>query len=93
MLAPIPSAVLHRELARVFELKNTLSDPINPDAYFRNFESSLRENSLKLEAFRKMEAVLSVLAAEAWKTVKQNAGQQSADRTWGRVPRQAEQDA
>ena len=57
MLAPIPSAVLHRELARVSELKNTLSDPINPDAYFRNFESSLRENSLKLEAFRKMEAV------------------------------------
>ena len=73
MPAPISIAALHRELSRVFELKNTLSDPAHPDAFFREFESSLQENSLKLEAFRKEEAVLSVLDAEAWETLKQNA--------------------
>ncbi len=71
--APTPLGVLNRELARVLELRNALSNPGSPDALFGNFESSLQENSSKLEAFRKLEAVLSVLDAEAWKTLKHHA--------------------
>ena len=67
---PPSETALRQELARVFELKDTLSDPSHPDAYFQDFEKSLQENSQKLEAFRKIEAVLSVLDAEAWKVLK-----------------------
>jgi hypothetical protein len=67
---PPSQAALRQELARVFELKDTLSDPSHPDAYFQDFGKSLQENNQKLEAFRKIEAVLLVLDAEAWKTLK-----------------------
>ncbi len=70
---PLPPSVLRKELPRVFELKDTLSDPANSDAYFYNFEESLRQNSQKLAAFQKVEAVLSVLDADAWNTLKQAA--------------------
>jgi Fic family protein len=73
MTAPIPAPILRTELMRVFELKDTLSDPANPDAYFQNFEKSLQENSQKLDAFRKVEAVLSVLDADSWSTLKHTA--------------------
>jgi hypothetical protein len=73
MPAPVPTSVLRQELPRAFELKDALSDPANPDAYFQNFEKSLQENSQKLEAFRKMEAVLSVLDVDAWNTLKYSA--------------------
>ena len=73
MPAPVPASVLHQQLARVFELRDTLSDPAHLDAYFKNFEASLQENSQKLEAFRKIEAVLSVLDADAWETLRQHA--------------------
>lgn len=63
----LPSeTALRHELTRVFELKDTLSDPAHPDAYFQDFEKSLQENSQKLEAFRKIETVLTVLNAESW---------------------------
>ena len=67
---PPPEITLRLELTRAFELKDTLSDPSHPDAYFQDFVKSLQVNSQKLEAFRKIEAVLSVLDAEAWKTLK-----------------------
>ena len=66
-------SVLRQELSRVFELKNTLSDPATPDAYFQNFEESLQGNSQKLAAFRKIEAVLSVLDADAWTSLRRTA--------------------
>ncbi len=74
--SPVPSpqppsgTVLRQELARVFELRDTLSDPSHPDAYFQDFGRSLQENRQKLEAFRKIEAVLSVVDDEAWKVLK-----------------------
>jgi len=73
MSAPIPASVLRQRLARVFELRDTLSDPAHPDAYFKNFETGLQENHQKLEAFMKIEAVLSILDAGAWETLKQHA--------------------
>lgn len=71
--APVSTSALRQELSRVFELKDTLGDPANPDAYFQNFEETLQENSQKLAAFRKVEAVLSVLDAEAWNTLRDTA--------------------
>ena len=71
--APLSTSTLRQELARVFELKDTLSDPGNPNAYFQNFEVSLRENSQKLAAFRKIEDVLSALDANAWNTLRDTA--------------------
>jgi len=73
MSALIPASVLRQQLTRVFELRDTLSDPAHPDAYFKNFETSLQENSQKLEAFKKIEAVFSVLDADAWETLRQQA--------------------
>lgn len=71
--APISISLMRRELARVFELKDTLSNPANPNAYFQDFEESLQENSLKLAAFRKIENVLAALDADAWKTLRETA--------------------
>jgi hypothetical protein len=71
--APIPPSVVRKELPRIFELKETLRDPDNPDAYFQNFEESLQENRQKLDAFRKAEAVLSNLDSEAWGTLRETA--------------------
>ena len=69
----VSTSVLRKELSRVLELKETLSDPANADAYFQNFKESLQANSQKLAAFRKIEAVLSVLDAGAWTTLKNTA--------------------
>lgn len=85
---PIPTTLLRKDLPRVFTLKDTLSDPASPDAYFQNFEKSLQENSQKLDAFRKVEAVLSVLEPDAWITLRQSASghlsrpSQSKGRGW-----------
>ena len=70
MPTPPSQTALRQELARSFELKDTLTDPSHPDAYFQDFGKSLQENSQKLEAFRRMEKVLSVLDAEAWNVLK-----------------------
>ncbi len=67
---PPSEKALREELVRVFELKDMLSDPSHSDAYFQDFEKGLQENNQKLEAFRKMEALLSVLDAEAWSALK-----------------------
>ena len=67
---PPSETALRRELTRVFELKDAVSDPSHPDAYFQDFGKSLQENTQKLDAFRKIEAVLSVLDGEAWKVLK-----------------------
>lgn len=69
--SPVSPSALRKELPRVFELKDTLSDPAKPDAYFQHFEESLQQNSQKLAAFQKLEAVLSVLDAAAWNTLRQ----------------------
>lgn len=66
---PLPEMALRRELVRVFELKDTVSTPSHPDAYFQDFEQSLQENGQKLEAFRKIETVFSILDAKAWDAV------------------------
>jgi Fic family protein len=73
MQAPISTSVLRQELARVFELKDTLSDPANSNAYFQKFEENLRKNSQTLAAFRKIEDVLSALDADAWNTLRHTA--------------------
>jgi hypothetical protein len=86
--APTPPAsspsVLRQELMRVFELKDALSDPASPDAYFKNFEESLEEIDQKREAFRRVEASLSLLDVDAWRTLKQSAAAQLTRRRAGR---------
>lgn len=75
--APTPALIsakaLRDELPRVFELKDTLDDAENPNAFFQNFEESLRQSDQKFEAFRKIEKFLSVLDDKAWSTVKYTA--------------------
>ena len=73
MPTPTSTKVLRDELPRLFELKDTLDEPTNRNAYFQNFEESLRQNAQKFEAFRKVEAFLSVLDDDAWNTVKDTA--------------------
>ena len=74
---PMPTLIstpaLREELSRVFELKDQLSDPETPGAYFQNFEEGLQENSQKLAAFRKLETVLSALDTDAWRTLRDTA--------------------
>jgi len=71
--APIPATLLRKDLPRVLELKNTLSDRTNSDAFFQNFEKSIQESNRKLDAFRKVEAVLSALDADGWNSLRQRA--------------------
>jgi len=70
---PLSAKTLRHELARVFELKDTLSTPAHPDAYFQDFEKSLQENNQKLAAFRKLDAVLSALDGDDWTVLKAEA--------------------
>ena len=71
---PPPSGnALRRDLKRIFELKDTLAVPSHPDAYFQNFEKSLQEIPQKLEAFRKLEEILSALDSAAWNLLKTTA--------------------
>lgn len=57
-------------LPRIYELKDMLSDPSHPDAYFQDFEDGLEKYKTKLSAFVKLERQLAVLDDQAWSDLK-----------------------
>ncbi len=67
-----PQLSFRNKLPRVYELKDLLPDPSNPDAYFHNFEQGL-ENSSQLAAFVKLEGWLAVLDDKAWDDLRERA--------------------
>ncbi|MDI1284279.1 MAG: hypothetical protein PSV46_07775 [Reyranella sp.] len=58
------------ELSRVYELVASLKGA--PKSYFKNFATSLRDNSIKRKYFIDIEAELSSLDAAAWVHLKTN---------------------
>lgn len=61
------------DLLRLNELRAHVRDSNDPDAYFRDFENSLREIPPKLKQFRDIEAELQLLDSVAWKHLKAEA--------------------
>src|SRR2546425_12832473 len=57
-------------LPRIYELKDTLVDPSQTDAYFQNFEEGLAGYKSKLNAFLKLERQLGALDDAAWCDVR-----------------------
>jgi hypothetical protein len=53
-------------MPRVFQLKDAQTDRDHPDAYFRNFETSLQQEKSKLAAFLKLEKLFSTLDDHSW---------------------------
>jgi hypothetical protein len=66
-------AVMRDPLPRIFELKDLQADSLHPDAFFRDFEQSLRDEQNKYAAFVKLERQLAVLDPDAWEDLKHRA--------------------
>jgi PIN domain nuclease of toxin-antitoxin system len=60
-------------LPRIYELKDMLEDPAHPNAYFKDFEKSLKKNPSTLDAFLKLERQVAALDTHAWDDLKQKA--------------------
>ena len=77
VLAGSPDKELLRDrLPRVFALKETLADPLHPDACFQNFASSLSTNQQKLDAFLRFERLFKRLDNPGWHDLKARAAHQ-----------------
>lgn len=59
-------------LPRLYELKDSLTDPNHPDAYFKAFESNLRSPHV-FDRYRKLEAFLSPLDPQSWVDLRDRA--------------------
>ena len=57
-----------KDLPRIYELID--QSPASPDAYFRDFDDSAKENPVKLKHFRHIEEDLRVLDATSWAQLK-----------------------
>ena len=60
-------------LPRIYELKDMLEDPAHPNAFFQDFENSLKKSPDTLDAFLKLERQVAALSAQAWNDLKQKA--------------------
>lgn len=60
-------------LPRLNELRAHIHDANDPNAYFRDFENSLREIPPKLKQFRDLETELQLLDSDAWTYLKAEA--------------------
>jgi hypothetical protein len=60
-------------LPRLFELKQAVSDPTHPDAYFQNFEKNLATSAHWLDQYMKVGRTLAVLDGEAWRDLRERA--------------------
>jgi hypothetical protein len=58
---------------RLNELRTCICDPKNPDAFFQNFDQSLRDCPQKRKQFSQLEAILETLDDDAWKDLKTEA--------------------
>ena len=57
------------QLPRLYKLKNLLTDPSHPDAYFQNFEDNLQDESC-FQTFNLWEEELQGLDSDAWEFLK-----------------------
>ena len=60
-------------LPRIYELKGMQKDPSHPDAYFSDFEDSLKKSRHRQDVYLKIERQLEVLDVEAWSDLKEKA--------------------
>ena len=81
------AAIFRNQLPRFYELKGLLADPSHPDAYFQDFESSLREWGW-LETFSAWENELQGLDPVSWERLKGKASSYLKSRHVGRGWRQ-----
>lgn len=59
------------EMPRVFELRDLIDDPSNPNAYFQDFDKALGEHPSKHLLWAPREKAFQRLASEAWEFLKQ----------------------
>ena len=77
-LAPEPSGevvdrdTLESQLPRLYELKDLIPDPSNPNAYFQSFEIFLQD-PIWLETFIRLEQRLQRLEPKAWESLRSKA--------------------
>ena len=80
-----PQSSFRNKLPRVYELKDSLTDPSNPDAYFQNFEQGL-QNSSQLATFVKLEGWFAALDDEAWDDLRGRATGDDRSADGGSLP-------
>jgi hypothetical protein len=62
--------VYRKELPRIYELRDLLSDPLPSKAYFQNLDKSLSDSPQKLRQYRELERDLAGLDPVAWSFLK-----------------------
>lgn len=62
-----------REFPRLYELRDCIEDPESPDAYFQNFEETLRDSGNAYELYLQLEEALQALDETAWRYLKEEA--------------------
>lgn len=62
--------MFRKQLSRVYELRDQIENPDSPSAYFHNFDNSLRDEPLKMQAFLAVEKELKELDSTAWQSLK-----------------------
>jgi hypothetical protein len=60
------------ELPRLYELRDLISNPRSPDAYFQNFDENLSSPDVK-QIYVRWEADLQRLDPDAWRFLKNEA--------------------
>ena len=60
-------------LPRLYELQDLITDPTSPDAYFRDFETKLRDSAHVMDIYMRWEKALESLDSAAWAFLKSEA--------------------
>jgi hypothetical protein len=58
------------QLPRIYELRDSVTNPERPECYFKNLDASLSEMPGKLRHYRNLEATLETLDKAAWLSLK-----------------------
>jgi hypothetical protein len=65
--------VFRVELPRLYTLRDCITDPASPNAYFRDFDQNLARSAHIKETYLRWERVLQGLDAQAWEHLKNEA--------------------
>ena len=65
--------MFREQLPRVYELRDLITRPTAPDAYFQYFDDSLRDEPSKMKVWCARERELQRLDANAWRFLKDEA--------------------
>jgi hypothetical protein len=58
------------ELPLLYELKDCITDPASPDAYFQHFDKNVSSSTHVLELYQRWEWALQALDGESWEQLK-----------------------